>query len=79
MTNKNKKSDKESIKKFLYGKDYVYGRDLMTEEFLEKSVLITEDEELIKEEEERRQKELDEHKKDYEFFLNDIKTGKIVL
>jgi len=79
MTSKNKKSNKESIKKFIYGKNYVYGRDLMTEEFLEKSVLITEDEELIKEEEERRQKELEEHKKDYENFLNDVKTGKVVL
>ena len=79
MTSKNKKSNKESIKKNFYGKDYVYGRDLMTEEFLEKSVLITEDEELIKEEEERRQKELEEHKKDYENFLNNLKTGKVVL
>ena len=79
MTNKNKKTDDKLIKKFVYGKDYVYGRDLMTEEFLEKSILITDNEELIKEEEERRKKELEEHKKDYEEFLEDIRNGKITL
>jgi len=49
------------------------------DKFIDEHMMFTNDEELLKKEKEIRDKELAEHKKDYEDFLEDIRTGKVVL